>query len=372
MLASFFRIIALTRKELLAVLMDPRARFSLLIPPILQCLIFGYAASYDLNDVPYAVLDQDRSAASRELLAGLDGSGVFHRMANLDNLQSLTDCINQKRALLVIQIDHDFARRLQAGQPANIQLIADGRNSNTAGTATLYVGAVVNTFNINWRASHGQAAPKVSVINRVWYNPNLETRWAMIPALIGTLTMMQTLILTAMSIAREREQGTFDQLLVSPFHPFEIMAGKALPCMLIGAVMATSILLVAWLWFRIPFAGSLLTLYTGLILFLLAAVGIGLFVSSIAATMQQALLYSFLVMIPFMLLSGLATPVSSMPQSVQYFTLINPLRYAIEIAQQVYLEGAGIGRLWPDLWPMAIIATVTLTAAAGMFRHRLE
>ena len=372
MLASLLRIIALTRKELLAVLMDPRARFSLLIPPILQCLIFGYAASYDLNDVPYAVLDQDRSAASRELLAGLDGSGVFHRMANLDNLQSLTDCINQKRALLVIQIDHDFERRLQAGQPANIQLIADGRNSNTAGTATLYVGAVVNTFNINWRSSHGQLAPTVSVINRVWYNPNLETRWAMIPALIGTLTMMQTLILTAMSIAREREQGTFDQLLVSPFHPFEIMAGKALPCMLIGAVMATSILLVAWLWFRLPFAGSLLTLYTGLILFLLAAVGIGLFVSSIAATMQQALLYSFLVMIPFMLLSGLATPVSSMPQSVQYFTLINPLRYAIEIAQRVYLEGAGIDRLWPDLWPMAIIATVTLTAAAGMFRHRLD
>jgi len=173
------------------------------------------------------------------------------------------------------------------------------------------------------------------------------------------------------TLTREREQGTFDQLLVSPFHPFEIMAGKALPCMLIGAVMATSILLVAWLWFRIPIAASLITLYAGLILFLLAAVGIGLFVSSIAATMQQALLYSFLVMIPFMLLSGLATPVSSMPQSVQYFTLINPLRYAIEIAQRVYLEGAGIGRLWPDLWPMAIIAAITLTAAAGMFRKRL-
>ena len=212
----------------------------------------------------------------------------------------------------------------------------------------------------------------VQIIGRAWYNPNLETRWAMIPSLIGTLTMMQTLLLTAMSVAREREQGTFDQLLVTPFRPAEIMAGKALPCMLIGAVQATNVLLVAQLWFRIPFAGSFVTLYAGLILFLLAAVGIGLFISSIAATMQQATLYGFVAMMPFLLLSGLTTPVSSMPRSVQYFTLINPLRYAIEIAQRVYLEGAGMGRLMPDLWPMAIIATVTLSAALWMFRHRLE
>jgi len=372
MFESILRIVALTRKELLAVLKDPRARFSLLLPPILQCLIFGYAASYDLNDVPYAVLDQDHSAASHDLLAGVDGSGVFHRVANLDSVEDLKTCINESRALLVIQIGQDFERQLQSGRPANIQVIADGRNSNTAGTANLYVGTVVNAFNAKWRSSHGQPGLTVQMVSRAWYNPNLETRWAMIPSLIGTLTMMQTLVLTAMSVAREREQGTFDQLLVTPFHPVEIMVGKALPCMLIGAVMATNILLVAWLWFRIPFAGSVLTLYCGLILFLLAAVGIGLSVSSIAATMQQALLYSFLVMIPFMLLSGLTTPVSSMPMSVQYFTLINPLRYAIEIAQRVYLEGAGLDRLIPDLWPMAIIAAVTLSAASWMFRHRLE
>jgi ABC-2 type transport system permease protein len=372
MFEAILRIIALTRKELLAVLKDPRARFSLLIPPILQCLIFGYAASYDLNDVPYAVLDQNQSAASHELLAGVDGSGVFHRVANLDSIEDLKTYIDEKRALLVIQIGQDFERRLRSGQPVDIQVIADGRNSNTAGTAIGYIGAIVSAFNADWRSSHGQPGLTVQIINRAWYNPNQETRWAMIPSLIGTLTMMQTLLLTAMSVAREREQGTFDQLLVTPFRPVEIMAGKALPCMLIGAAQATNVLLVAQLWFRIPFAGSLVTLYAGLILFLLAAVGIGLFISSIASTMQQATLYGFVAMMPFLLLSGLTTPISSMPKSVQYFTLINPLRYAIEIAQRVYLEGAGMGRLMPDLWPMAIIATVTLSAASWMFRHRLE
>ena len=190
-------------------------------------------------------------------------------------------------------------------------------------------------------------------------------------ALIGTLTLLQTILLTGMSVAREREQGTFDQLLVTPFRPVEIMAGKALPAMLVGIVQATLVLLVAQLWFRIPFAGSFFTLYAGLSVFLLAAVGIGLLLSSVAATMQQAMLFSFMLIMPFALLSGLTTPISSMPVFLQYFTLINPLRYAIDIAHRVYLEGVGLRLLFPELWPLAIIAVVTLSAASWMFRHRL-
>jgi pyoluteorin transport system permease protein len=371
MLDAILRILALTRKELLAVLKDPRSRFSLLIPPMLQCLIFGYAATYDLQVVPYAVLDQDRSAASYALLARLDGSGVFRRVANLDRATDVRTFINERRTLLVIQIDHDFERQLHTGQAADVQVIADGRNSNTAGTAMGYVSAIVETFNADWRKTHGQGGPPLRVVTRAWYNPNLETRWNIIPGLIGTLTMLQTLVLTAMSVAREREQGTFDQLLVTPFRPAEIMAGKALPSILIGTVQATTILLVAQLWFGIPFVGSFVTLYVGLSVFLLAAVGIGLLVSAVAATMQQALLFSFVLVMPFTLLSGLTTPLSSMPKALQYMTLMNPLRYAIDLVQRVYLEGAGLGRLLPDLWPLVVLATITLAAAAWMFRHRL-
>jgi ABC-2 type transport system permease protein len=355
MLDAMFRILALTRKELLAILKDPRSRYSLLLPPVLQCLIYGYVATYDLNDVPYAVLDQDRSAASRKLLAGLDGSGVFRRVADLVRAADIRSTINERRALLVIQIDRDFERRLLSGAEANVQVIADGRNSNTAGTAMGY----------------GKRGAPIRLTLRAWYNPNLETRWHMIPALIGILTMLQTLLLTALSVAREREQGTFDQLLVTPFRPVEIMAGKSLPSVLVGIVQATLVLLVAQLWFRIPFAGSFFTLYAGLSVFVLASTGIGLLVSSVATTMQQAMLFSFLIMMPFALLSGLTTPVSSMPEALQYLTSINPLRYAIDLAQRVYLEGVGLSLLWPQLWPLAVMAIATLSAASWMFRHRL-
>lgn len=369
---AFSRIMALAMKELLAVLKDPRSRLSLLIPPIVQCLIFGYAATYDLSNVPYAVLDQARSADSQELLAGLDGSGVFHRVANLDRASDIEKYINEQRAVLVVQIGQDFDRKLALGEPAIVQVIADGRNSNTAGLATSYVSAVVGSFNAKWQAAHGESEPAISVQTRAWYNPNLETRWAFIPSLIVTLTLNQGLLLTAMSVVREREDGTLDQLLVTPFTPSEIMIGKTLPSMLVATIQATNALLVAELWFRIPFAGSFVVLYAGILVFLLATVGIGLFVSSIAATMQQAMIYSMLAIMPFSLLSGLTTPISSMPATLQYITLVNPLRYAIDLARRVYLEGAGFGLIASDLWPMALIAVATLTAATLMFRLRVR
>lgn len=369
MIDALWRIFALVRKEFLAALKDPRSRLSLIIPPALQCLIFGYAATYDLSSVPYALLDRDRSAASRDLVARLDGSRVFERAANLDSPEQIRGWIDDRRVLLVLVLDRGFERDLHAGHAATVQVIADGRNSNTAGTALGYVGEIVERFNADWLAAHGRSGANIRVARRAWYNPNLESRWNMIPGLIGTLTMMQTLLLAALSVAREREQGTFDQLLVTPFRTSEIMAGKALAAMFVGTIQATSILLIAQLWFRIPFAGSFVALYVGMTIFLTAAVGLGLLVSSIASTMQQAMLFSFAVIMPFTLMSGLTTPISAMPQVLQYVALVNPLRYAVEIAQRVYLEGIGFERLWPDLWPMAIIGAVTLTAASLMFRR---
>jgi ABC-2 type transport system permease protein len=366
---SLLRILALTRKELLAVLKDRRSRLSLLIPPVVQALIFGYAATYDLNHVTYAALDRDHTAASRQLLAGLDGSGVFERVADVQRASDIKSLIDARRVLLVVQIDPEFERHLQSGGSADVQVIADGRNSNTAGTALGYISGIVQQFNAAWSGAPPQS---VQVVTRAWYNPNLETRWFMIPGMIGTLTLIQTMMLTAMSVAREREQGTFDQLLVTPFRPFEIMAGKALPSMAVGTIQAGGVLLVAQLWFHIPFVGSYATLFAGLLLFLLAAVGIGLLISAVAATMQQAMLYSMLLIMPFSLLSGLTTPISSMPAFVQYLTAINPLRYAIDITRRVYLEGTGLDLLTSDLWPLALMASLTLTAASWMFSHRMQ
>jgi ABC-2 type transport system permease protein len=370
-IASLLRIFALVQKEFLAVLKDPRSRFIIFVPPMLQCLIFGYAASLDLNTVPYAVLDQDHSAASVALLARLDGSGVFQRQANQARAADIADWIDSGHALLVIQIDQNFERRLQRGQPAPVEVSADGRNSNTSGTALGYFSTVVEGFNRDWQSRHGHAGPAVDVVMRAWYNPNLDSRWSMIPSLIGTLTMMGTMMLTALSVAREREQGTFDQLLVTPFRPSEIMVGKAVPNMVIGLGQSTTILLMAQFWFHIPFEGSFFILYSGLALFLMAAVGLGLFVSSISATMQQAMLYAFLLMMPFTMLSGLTTPFSSMPSVLQSIMVINPLRYALDITKRVYLEQAGFGILLPDFIPLIVIGIFTLFGAAWLFRHRL-
>jgi ABC-2 type transport system permease protein len=371
MRASLLRILALIAKEFLAVLKDPRSRFIIFLPPMLQCLIFGYAASFDLNAVHYAVLDQDHSAASAALLSRLDGSGIFLRQADLGHTQDISTWIDSGNALLVIQIERNFERRLLGGGTAPLEVIADGRNSNSAGTALGYLNNVVQDFNGDWRKSHADPGPIVRMVTRSWYNPNLDSRWGMIPSLIGTLTLMGTMMLTALSVAREREQGTFDQLLVTPFRPSEIMAGKTIPNMVIGLGQATTILLIAQLWFRIPFVGSFFVLYAGLGLFLMAAVGLGLFVSSIAKTMQQAMLYAFLLVMPFALLSGFTTPFSNMPAVLQSVMVINPLRYALDITKRVYLEGAGFVTLAPDFVPLVIIGLVTLTGAAWLFRRRL-
>jgi ABC-2 type transport system permease protein len=372
MRSSLLRILALIRKEFIAVLRDPRSRYVIFVPPILQCIIFGYAASFDISSIPYAVLDQDHSAASVAFLSRLDGSGIFLRQANLVRAKDMSTLIDTGNAILVIQIGQDFERHLLKGEPAQIQAITDGRNSNTSGTTLGYFGNVVEGFNAAWQADHGQIGPSVRVVMRSWFNPNLDSRWTMIPSLIGTLTMMGTLMLTAMSVAREREQGTFDQLLVTPFRPFEIMMGKAIPNMVIGLIQSTTILLIALFWFHIPFVGSFLILYAGLGLFLLAAVGLGLFVSSIAATMQQAMLYAFLLVMPFAMLSGLTTPYSSMPEFLQSVMIINPLHYALDITKRVYLEGAGFDQLLFDFEALSAIGLLTLSGAAWLFRRRLS
>jgi len=371
-LIDFLRRVAhLCRKELLVILKDPSSRVILVVPALMQSLLFGYAATYDLTHVDYALLDQSRSGASTALIARLDGTGVFRRAATLDSPIQIAPVVNTRQALVVIQIGPQFEQQLNAGQQAPIQVILDARNSNTAGSAAGFVGAVVEAFNGEWRQRHGGAQAPVRIESRAWFNPNLETRWNFMPGMIAALSMIQTLLLTALSVAREREQGTFDQLLVTPLSPTEIMIGKAVPPVFIGLVQSTLVLLVTLLWFRVPMAGSLLTLYTGLVFFTVASVGIGLSISAVSANMQQAMLYTFVLIMPMMLLSGLTTPVSNMPRALQIATLANPLRFAIDLVQRVYLEGVGLLTVWHNLIPLFIIAAITLPLAAWLFRHRL-
>ncbi|HNX04465.1 MAG TPA: ABC transporter permease [Opitutales bacterium] len=371
LIESILRVSALIRKELVSIVKDRRTLGSLLFPPIIQCFVFGYAASFDLSNIPYAVYDSSRSEPSRELSAAFDGTGIFHRVATIHNQADITRLVDTGQVVLVISIAPDFERELEGGRPATIQMIADGRNSNTAATALSYANTIVAGFNAKRNAAAGIAQPASSVSPRIWYNPNLETRWSMVPALIATLTLLQTLLLASMSVAREREFGTFDQLLVTPLRPYEIMLGKMIPSTLIGFIQATNVLLVAQLWFHIPFEGTLLPLYIGLFIFLLAAVGMGLFVSSIAATMQQAMLYSFVLIMPFMLLSGLTTPVENMPPFIRALTYFNPLRHAIDITRRVYLDGAGLADILPEIRALAGIAAVTLTSSVWFFRRKL-
>ena len=368
---SLQRILNLFRKEFIAVLKDPRSRIVLIVPVIMQTLLFGYAATFDLNDVPYAVLDRDRSGASHDFVAALDGTGVFRRVAQLQGSSQIASTIDRKHALLVLHIGENFERKLLAGETVDVQVMLDGRNSNTAAVAASYIAAVIERYNDRWRAERGGGAAPLKIETRAWYNENLETRWYMIPALIAALSMLQTLLLSALSVAREREQGTFDQLLVTPLRPGEIMVGKAGPPILIGLAQSTVILLIALFWFGIPFAGSFFTLYVSLLIFTTASVGIGLAISAYSANMQQAMLFSFVLLMPMMLLSGLASPISNMPEILQVVTLANPLRHAIALVHRVYLEGVGFATIFHNLWPLAIIGAVTLPVAAWLFRNRL-
>ncbi|VAW96083.1 ABC-type efflux pump permease component YbhR [hydrothermal vent metagenome] len=369
---NFLHIFALARKEFLALMRDKRSRIIIIVPPILQLFIFGFAATYDLNDVPVAVYNEDSGGASRELLARIEGSPHFSVLHEISNDAGIAPLIDNREVLLVIRLDQRFSANLQRGDPAPLQLIIDGRNSNTAMTALNYLRDVVLDFNREWQREHGQASPPVKLEMRAWYNENLQSQWFIVPGIVGSLMLVVTLLVTALSVAREREQGTFDQLLVTPLRPVEILVGKAIPGIVIGLLEATLIILLMVWFFDIPLRGSIPALYLGILLFLVATVGIGLMISSICVTQQQAILGAFLFIVPAVILSGFTTPIANMPEVVQWLTYLDPLRYFLVIVRGVTLEGDGFALLLHQFWPMAIIGAVTLVLAAWLFRHRMS
>ncbi|MCB2191996.1 MAG: ABC transporter permease [Deltaproteobacteria bacterium] len=367
----FRRIWALVVKEFLALLKDKRSRMTLIMPPLFQLLIFSYAATFDLNQVNYAVYNQDSGIASRELLGYFQGSSAFKLTDTLDHLGQVGPAINEKKVLMVLHFPQDFTRNMLQGRSGELQVIIDGRNSNTAMVLLSYVNTIVNAFSTRWAQEHGWASLPADLKVRTWFNPNLESRWFIVPGIVGLLTLVVALVVTALSVAREREAGTFDQLLVTPLHPAEILIGKALPGIIIGMAEGSVIVFLTVEFFGVPLLGGLGPLYLGMGLFIVSAVGLGLMISSIAVTQQQALLGAFLFLVPAVILSGFATPIANMPELVQKLTLLNPLRYFLVIVRSVFLEGADVSLLLPLYWPMAVIGVVTMFIASWLFRNRL-
>ncbi|RTR05922.1 ABC transporter permease [Halomonas nitroreducens] len=367
---SLRRIFALAVKELLAILKDRKSRFVLIGPPIIQLIVFGYAATFDLNDIAFAVYNEDRGVASRDLIARVAGSPHFHRVADLEHDGQIAPLLDNREVLLVLRLGPRFSADLQRGRSASAQLLIDGRNSNTALLALGYLRTIVSDFNSDWATRNGRPGPPAALQVRHWFNAGLASRWFVVPGIVGLLTLVITTVVTALSVAREREAGTFDQLQVTPLRPVEILIGKSVPGILIGLVEGSFILLMTVVWFEVPLRGSLGALYLGMFLFLLSAVGIGLMISSLAVTQQQGILGAFLFLVPSVILSGFATPIANMPPVVQWLTLINPLRYFLVVLRGVFLEGDSYALLFNQYWPMLVIGMLTLAMAGWLFRHR--
>lgn len=367
------RIKALIVKEFLAVWKDKKTRFSLISAPILQLFVFSFAATLDVTNISIAVVNKDSGKISYELIQRFKGaSSLFKNIIYLDSPDQIKDYIDTEKAIVAVQMDETFSRNLLAGQNAEMQLICDGRKSNSAQIVLGYMTKIIEQYNKDLLQDFNIRVKTVDIVQRNWFNPNLIYSWFTVSGLIALLSMISTLIVTSQSIARERELGTFEQLLVSPLQPIDILIGKTIPAIVVGMIGATVIILAAIFIFRVPLTGSLIALYPSCFIFICSIVGIGLFVSSLSKTQQQALLGIFIFMTPAVTLSGFATPIDNMPIFMQKLTLINPLRYFLVITRGVFLKELPFSEVLANTWPMAIIATFTLAVAAWSFKRRLE
>ena len=366
-----YRIVALIIKELLAILRDPKGRLVLIIPPLVQMLIFANAATLEVSNVDLAVLDRDGGHYSHALIDRIEGAPTFRHVIRVDSLAALHEAILMRRAIGAIHVGPSFSRDLSAHRPATLQLILDGRRSNAAQIVGGYLSQIIE--GVAAEATPGARRGNAPVIVvRNWFNPSLDFKWHTVPGLVAIISLLIGLIVTALSVARERELGTFDQLMVSPLRTHEILLGKTIPPLLVGLFHTTMFILAAVYLFGVPLRGSLWLLYGSALFYLAALIGIGLFISALSSTQQQAILGAFLFAAPAILLSGFATPIENMPDWLQSVTLINPLRWYLLIVKGVFLKALPFDEVLRNTVPLLLIALVTLTAAAWLFRHRME
>ena len=365
-------------KEFLQIRRDKRMLSLSLMAPIVQLLLLGYAATTDIRLIPIVVHDQDRSSASRELIAQFTNSGYFELRGYAESSVEVDEAIADGKAWVALVIPTTFSRQLLARETAQLQLIVDGSDANSANIGLGYASQIVTRYSRSVTAqileqNAGVKLPaRVLPEARVWYNPDLKSRNFMVPGVVALVLMIITMTLTSIGVVKEKEVGTLEQLLVTPITPAQLIIGKLLPFALIGAVDVTLVLTVARFWFEVPMRGSIGLLYGLSGLFVLTTLGLGLFVSTISKTQQQAMMTAqFFIFMPMIFLSGFTFPIENMPQAVQYITYILPLRYFMTIIRGIFLKGVGIAELWPQAAALAVFGVCILTLSVLRFRKRL-
>lgn len=374
------RIRGMLIKEFIQVFRDKRTRFLLFGPPVIQMLVFGYAATLEIRHITTAVLDYDNSQVSRDLLSRFAASPYFDVRAHVTDRGQIGDLIDRGDVTIALQINSGFAQDLRKGQTAHLQLIVDSSNSNTALIAVGYVNEIAARFAREYQRERLSSTspliqsqiPSIVLDRRPWFNTDLDSQWFFVPGVIGNLILVMVVSLTAFAVVREREIGTLEQIMVTPISRLEFILGKTAPFFLIGLLDTTLISLVGILWFRVPFRGNIGVLTIGAILFILCMLGIGLFISTISMTQQQAMVSGFFFNMPAIIYSGFGTPISSMPEFIQWFTYLDPLRYFLDVLRGVYLKGVGLEALWPQMAAMGAFALVMLTISVARFRKALD
>jgi ABC-2 type transport system permease protein len=362
------RLRELVRKELRQTLRDPRAKRLIFVAPVVQLLLFGYAVNTDVRNAKTFVVDHDRTALSRELLQSFTASGYFRIVGYGERPAQITDALDHGDAVIALEISRGFAADLAAGRPAQVQVLVDGTSSNTATVAQGYAAQIIQRFGTERGRGSGVGGQGVDFRARAWYNPNLISRVYNVPGVIGTIMMLMGLLLTALAIVREREIGTLEQLMVSPLSPAELILGKTLPVAAIAFVQLTLITTVALAWFHIPLRGAPVVLLTGALFYILSGLGLGLLISTVSNTQQEAFMAMFFFFMPAIILSGFMYPIENMPRGVQLITLLNPIRHFLVVVRGVFLKGAGFDVLWPQIAVLAVMGTAILAFAASRFR----
>jgi ABC-2 type transport system permease protein len=371
----WLRIRELVRKEFIQLFRDKKNRPILVIAPLVQLLVFGYVVTTDIRNITVGFLDQSRTKESRMLMDAFNVNKTFNIVYVTDKPANLEKKLLKRKIDLAIKVNPDFSERIRKGETASIQILADGSMSNMASVRIAYTSLVLDGLNqalikelYPFRMDYGKIDGRV----RTWYNPNLYSQNFFVPGIVAFLIMILTLLFTSMAIIKEKEAGTMEQLIVTPVKPFELILGKTIPYIIIALSQMVAVTVFAIFWFNIPLAGSIVLLAIATCLFLLSTLGIGLFISTISSTQQQAMMTTFFFILPFFMLSGFVFPIANMPEVVQWLTYLNPLRFFLIVIRGVFLKGVGLSVLWPQLVALAIIGFIVFTGAVSRFRKRLD